>query len=60
MALARLSVLKDYLNISSTSNDNTLKLHLKVATGIASNYTRRAYLEKPASAIDEYYSPTDI
>ena len=60
MALARLSVLKDYLNISSSTNDNTLKLHLKVATGIASRYTRRKYLEKPGSAIIEYYSPTDI
>ena len=60
MALARLSVLKDYLNISSSTNDNTLKLHLKVATAIASRYTRRKYLEKPGSAIIEYYSPTDI
>ncbi len=60
MALARLSVLKDYLNISSSSKDNTLKLQLKSATTIASNYTRRKYLEKPGSAIVEYYTPTDI
>lgn len=60
MALARLSVLKDYLNISSTSNDNTLKLLLGAATTIAANYTNRDYLEKPGSAIDEFYSPTNV
>lgn len=60
MALARLSVLKDYLNVSGTSKDNSLKMHLKSATTLASNYTRREYLEKPASAIIEYYTPTDV
>ena len=60
MALARLSVLKDYLNISSTSNDNTLKVLLGAATSIASNYTNRDYLEKPSGTIDEFYSPTDV
>tara|TARA_Y100000593_G_scaffold80083_1_gene149335 strand:- start:13 stop:639 length:627 start_codon:yes stop_codon:yes gene_type:complete len=60
MALARLSVLKDYLNISSTSNDNTLKVLLGAATSIASNYTNRDYLEKPSGTIEEYYSPTNV
>ena len=60
MALARLSVLKDYLNISGTSKDNTLKVYLNSATTVASNYTKRKYLEKPAAAIDEFYSPTDV
>jgi hypothetical protein len=60
MALARLSVLKDYLNISGTSKDNTLKLYLKSATTVAANYTKRKYLEKPGSAIIEYYTPTDV
>ncbi len=60
MALGRLSVLKDYLNIGNTNNDNTLKVYLKAATSVASNYTNRDYLEKPAAAIDEFYSPTDV
>ena len=60
MALARLSVLKDYLNIGNTTNDNTLKVYLKAATSVAENYTNRDYLEKPGAAIDEFYSPTDV
>lgn len=60
MALARLSVLKDYLKINDTSKDDTLKLLLGVATQMASKYTRRDYLEKPAAAIDEFYSPTQV
>ena len=60
MALARLSVVKDYLKIGNTNKDNTLKLLLGVATQMASKYTRRDYLEKPGSAIDEFYSPTDV
>ena len=60
MALARLSVVKDYLKIGNTNKDNTLKLLLGVATQMASKYTRRDYLEKPGAAIDEFYSPTDV
>ena len=60
MALARLSVVKDYLKISGSGKDDTLKLLLGVATQMASKYTRRDYLEKPSSAIDEFYSPTDV
>jgi len=62
MALARLSVLKNYLKISSDSanTNNTLKIYLNAASETAQNITNRDYLEKPSSAIDEFYSPTQI
>jgi len=60
MALARLSVVKNYLKIGGTGQDETLKLFLSVATGMAEKFTHRDYLEKPGSAIDEFYSPTQI
>lgn len=56
MALARLSVLKEHLNISTTSLDNTLKNYLKGATAVASRYTKRTMLERPSSAEVEYYT----
>tara|TARA_R110002020_G_scaffold118950_6_gene271731 strand:+ start:1839 stop:2504 length:666 start_codon:yes stop_codon:yes gene_type:complete len=56
MALARLSVLKEHLNISTTSLDNTLKNYLKGATAVASRYTKRTMLERPSSAEAEYYT----
>lgn len=56
MALARLSVLKEHLNISTTSLDNTLKNYLKGATAVASRYTKRTMLERPSSDDVEYYT----
>jgi len=56
MALARLSVLKEHLNISTTSLDNTLKNYLKGASAVASRYTKRTMLERPSSAEVEYYT----
>lgn len=60
MALARLSLLKDYLKITGTSHDSRLKEALLGATAFASETTRRDYLEKPSSDINEYYTPSEI
>jgi hypothetical protein len=56
MALARLSVLKEHLGVSTTSLDNSLKNYLKAATGIASKYTKRSMLERPSLDQIEYYT----
>tara|TARA_R100000808_G_scaffold1822_1_gene7782 strand:- start:11990 stop:12655 length:666 start_codon:yes stop_codon:yes gene_type:complete len=60
MALARLSVLKEHLNISTTSLDNTLKNYLKGATAVASRYTKRTMLERPSSNDVEYYTVENV
>ena len=60
MALARLTVLKEHLNVSTSSLDTTLKNYLKAATAIASKYTKRSMLERPSSAEEEFYSVENI
>lgn len=60
MALARLSAIKDHLKISGAGENDSLSLHLKMASAIAERYTRRSQLERPSSAQVEYYSPSDL
>ncbi len=60
MALARLTVLKEHLNVSTSSLDTTLKNYLKAATAIASKYTKRSMLERPSSAEEEFYSIENV